>query len=70
MVEILFISGWADHVMSLKKNQPTMLDDVQTYFEEERKENFWESAHEVHRTLEKGHGRIEKREVWLVNTIE
>ena len=64
------ISGRADYVLSLKKNQPTMLDDVQTYFEEELKENFRESAHEYHRTLEKGHGRIEKREYWLVNTIE
>lgn len=60
----------ADYVLSLKENQPTMLDDVRTYFELESKDGFQDSEHEYHRTLEKGHGRIEKREYWLVNKID
>ncbi len=60
----------ADYVLNLKGNQPTMLSDVRLYFETEMKDGFRENEHEYHRTLEKGHGRVERREYWLVNKIE
>lgn len=45
----------ADYVLGLKGNQPSLLSDVQLYFENECLRN-------TAQTLEKDHGRIEKRE--------
>ena len=49
----------ADYVVGLKGNQSTLLEDVKLFFENFPKEY----AHT--QTLEKGHGRIEKREYFL-----
>lgn len=67
----------ADYVINLKGNQETLQQEVRDYFKEleqtgelenikqakqENKNNSRESGNiEVHHTLEKGHGRIEKR---------
>lgn len=42
-----------EYVLMLKKNQPELFEDVKFYFDNEKLENF--------ATLEKNHGRIEKR---------
>jgi predicted transposase YbfD/YdcC len=54
----------ADYVISLKGNQSTLLGDVKLFFEDFTNE----CTHS--RTLEKGHGRIEKREYFLSTEIE
>lgn len=60
----------ADYVLSVKQNQPTMYADIDTFVQEEAKNDFQEYAHEYTRTIEKGHGRIEKREYYLFNAID
>lgn len=60
----------ADYVLSVKGNQPTMYDDIRTYFDEGLKTDFKDMAYESYRTIEKGHGRIEKREYYLCNEID
>ena len=42
-----------EYVLTLKKNQPELFDDVKFYFDNEKLKNFV--------TVEKNHGRIEKR---------
>ena len=60
----------ADYVLSVKQNQPTMYDDIDTFVRSEGENDFAEHKHEYCRTVEKGHGRIEKREYYLFNDIE
>lgn len=52
----------AEYVLGLKGNQPSLLSDVQLYFESECPEMSTQ-------TLEKDHGRIERREYYLETDI-
>ena len=54
----------ADYVIGLKGNQSILLEDVRFYFNDSI--NKVESS----KTLEKGHGRIEKREYFLSNEVD
>jgi len=51
----------ADYVLALKGNHGNLHDDVRTYFDEVEKSNFKNRKCNVFQTLEKDHGRIEKR---------
>jgi predicted transposase YbfD/YdcC len=53
----------ADYCLALKGNQSSIHDDVRLYFETETVKN-------VKKTLEKGHGRIERREYRLETEID
>jgi len=53
----------ADYVISLKGNQPRLLEDVRQYFD-----SFSEEI-PVYTTMEKDHGRIEKRNYQLLNDL-
>ena len=53
----------ADYVFGLKGNQTSLLSDVKLYFEQE-------IPTYAERTLEKDHGRIEKREYYLETKID
>lgn len=57
----------ADYVLSLKRNHPTLHDDeVESWFEKAEKQNFEgvNLSHDL--SLETGHHRREKREIWAV----
>ena len=55
----------ADYILALKENQPTLLEDARLYFQEDFKEA--PRTEECYaQTIDKGHGRIEKRECWLM----
>lgn len=53
----------ADYVIGLKGNQSSLCEDVALYFRDFKSELLSE------KTLEKGHGRIEKREYWLLTDV-
>ncbi len=55
--------GEADYVIGLKNNQPTLLEDIALYFKDFAKELPCIS------TVEKNHGRIEKREYRLLTDL-
>lgn len=57
----------ADYVLSLKGNHSTMHQDVSTLFDEGLASAFKEIRHQTQETVEKGHGRIERRRYWLVD---
>lgn len=59
----------ADYVLSVKYNQPTMFTDIDEYVKAFEAKGFAEVKHEYKRTLDKGHGRIEKREYYLFTDI-
>lgn len=53
----------ADYILGLKSNQPKLLDDVSLYFSQEKVEM-------SSKTLEKDHGRVERREYYLETNID
>ena len=60
----------ADYVLSLKGNQETVHDEVRTFFEWARRENFKDVAHDYFETTDGDHGRIEIRRCWTTSDIK
>jgi predicted transposase YbfD/YdcC len=58
--------GKADYVLSLKDNQGKLFEDVQDWFAYADQVSFDNMIHDHHKTVEKGHGRIEIRQCWVV----
>jgi predicted transposase YbfD/YdcC len=56
----------ADYVLCLKGNQRQLLHDVQEWFAYADQVGFREMAHDYHETVNKAHGRIERRRCWVV----
>jgi predicted transposase YbfD/YdcC len=61
------IERGAYYVLSLKKNQPQLHRDVSDTFAYAREDGFSSIAHDFHETVEKNHGRIEKRRCWTIS---
>jgi len=60
----------AEYVLALKDNQPTLHQAVATLFAEGRADGFASVTADTHRRVDKGHGRIEVRQVWAVDDPE
>ena len=59
----------ADYILALKENQPTLLEDAKLYFETDYLPQSTEMLRVQNKyavTVEKGHGRIDKRECWII----
>ena len=54
----------ADYTIGLKRNQPELFRNAEDYFQE-----FMSELPKI-QTIEKGHGRIEKREYYILNDIK
>lgn len=57
----------ADYVLTLKANQGRLYEDASFFFAEARRTQFAGITHDYHKTVEKGHGRIECRECWALD---
>ena len=61
----------ADYILALKENQPTLYEDVKLFMEEYSKREDILKSEEFHaETVNKGHGRIEKRECFICRDID
>lgn len=63
------IARGGDYILALKENQPTLLEDARLYFEEDYRNASQDELRQsgcYAYTAEKGHGRIETRECWLI----
>jgi len=60
----------ADYVLALKRNQETTYEEVSEYFKFAEECNFHEIAVSKHVSLCKGHGRIERREVFALTDLK
>lgn len=60
----------ADYVLALKGNHGVFKEEVKEYFEDAIENEFKEIKYSKKVTLEKGHGRIEKREYIQTNDID
>jgi predicted transposase YbfD/YdcC len=59
----------ADYVLAVKANQPQLLDEVSDFFSVTGDDDLGEEWLEKYETLDKGHGRIEKREYYHSDEI-
>jgi predicted transposase YbfD/YdcC len=55
------ISKEADYILSLKENQKTLYTDVKLYLDDIRNDKDVIESENYHKTVEKGHGRVESR---------
>ncbi|MGB5596507.1 MAG: ISAs1 family transposase [Crocosphaera sp.] len=60
----LLHSKGADYCLALKGNQRGLFQEVQKVFNNAQKTEWLGIEHSFHRTVEKGHGRIETRRYW------
>lgn len=59
-----------DYVLGLKGNQGTLHAEAVNFFDQAIEVGVEEAGCEYHNTVEKGHGRIEEREVWVTSNLE
>jgi predicted transposase YbfD/YdcC len=62
------IEKQADYVLPVKENQPKLLESLQALFDDPSEMRWVDCDH--HRTVDKGHGRIEVRECWTTSDPE
>jgi len=59
--------GKADYVLRVKENQGNLYRDIEDWFKFTEDDNSPDMTHTHHRTVNKGHGRIEIRDSYVVN---
>ena len=57
----------ADYVLAVKENQGQLHEDVKDLFEGGEEFAYQGLPHEYATTLDKGHGRVERRECWVIS---
>lgn len=55
-----------DYVLTVKDNQPHLLEDVERCFEQAVDSDFAGLEHSYHEEVYKGHGRVETHRVWTI----
>lgn len=63
------IQNKANYVLALKGNQGTLKEDVELFFQDGIKTDFKNLNYNYYSSTEKSHGRIETRNVYVVNEI-
>jgi predicted transposase YbfD/YdcC len=61
------VDGGGDYVLALKGNQKGLAEDVATLFSWAQTIKFADLQHDHHRTVSKGHGRLEIRDCWTIS---
>jgi predicted transposase YbfD/YdcC len=64
------VDGGGDYLLSVKKNQGHLFEDIQYLFEVDATKGFAQVAHSYAKTVNKGHGRLETRECWAIDSEE
>lgn len=59
----------ADYVLSLKGNQPRLHEDVKDLFDGAMQLGFEGMNYDMWESVEKGHGRIETRQCWVISDL-
>jgi predicted transposase YbfD/YdcC len=59
----------ADYVLALKGNQGTLHENVKLYLDDALARNFRDVPHDSHTTVEKDHGRFERREYYVTSQL-
>jgi predicted transposase YbfD/YdcC len=60
----------ADYVLAAKDNQGHLYEDVVATFQEAEQRQFENVPHTYAKTINKGHGRVEIRECWVIERLD
>jgi len=60
----------ADYVLALKENQGCLYEDVKLLFDDLECSDYQAYTYDYHKTVNKGHGRIEIRECWTISDTQ
>jgi predicted transposase YbfD/YdcC len=66
----LIIKKKGDYILALKGNQKLLYQGVKSWFELAQKEEFKGRGYSYYQQEERGHHRIEKRQIWTVDISE
>jgi len=64
------VDGGADYLLAVKGNQETLAEDVEQEFKHAQADGFAHMHYAYCETVEKGHGRIEKRQYWYTCDVQ
>jgi predicted transposase YbfD/YdcC len=64
------IDQGGDYLLSVKKNQKQLYEDIKLFFKLAQENDFAKVNHNYHRTTNGGHGRIEIRQCWAISDVE
>jgi predicted transposase YbfD/YdcC len=64
------IQNKANYIFALKGNQGTMKEDIELFFQDGLKNDFKNQKYNFYSSTEKAHGRIETRNVYVINEID
>lgn len=66
----LVIEHKADYIMAVKRNQPDFFDELENFFDQAHDAGLKEASVSSAVTIDRGHGRIEKREVFMTSDLD
>jgi predicted transposase YbfD/YdcC len=66
----LIIKGGGDYILAVKDNQPTLHEDIKLLLDEAITHQFEGMGYDYDEQVEKGHGRIETRRVWVTRDVD
>jgi len=64
------VDAKADYLLAVKDNQPSLCAEMENFFDQAHAIQWDELPHSVHQKIDKGHGRIETREVRVVEDLD
>ena len=70
MVAEQIVDADADYLLTVKENQPKLQAEIENFFSQAHALDWEGVEHLEHKTVEKDHGRVETREVRVINDLE
>ena len=64
------VDGGADYVLAVKENQGQLYQGIRDLFQEAEASDFDGAPYDCAQTVNKGHGRVERRECWVVTAAD
>jgi len=64
------VAGGGDYLLAVKDNQPTLHEDLKLLFDEAIAHEFDGMSYDRCEQVEKGHGRLERRRVWVTRDVD
>lgn len=64
------IERGGEYLLAVKDNQHALYEDIKRLFHEAIPANFEGMGYDFHETVDKGHGRIETRRVWVTRDVD
>jgi len=65
----LIVALGGSYFLPIKKNQPQLYEDVSLYMDDVAQGTMPGAKYTYYETIEKGHGRIEKRQCWTITNL-